>query len=522
MTPVDAQQQSATYEVVSSFATADGTPNGVIQTRDGRFYGTTVAPPATTSPAPLGTVFVMDADGVRTTLHTFFFRAGNPFIDDGTPVGNLFEGADGSVYGTTHTSGDSLIPPGHIYKIGPGGVFTSLARQNAMPAGVIQASDGRLYGVVEGTVFDTHLRDYGGVFRVNADGTRTFLHQFEGADSANPIGELVEVSDRTLYGVTKGGGFQHPDGSVTPTPGAIFQIDPTTGALTIRHSFAVGIQPAGRLIQGTDGLVYGTTVNDGVYGLGTVFSFDPIAGVVTTLHHFSGAEGANPNAGVIQGRDLRLYGTTKNGGVLGYGTVFAVNVIGELVTLHDFASSDGANPVKELFQAGDGAFYGAAPAGGPDGSGVIFRIRLATSPPDGYVEIVSRNSGKCLDVYGASTDSATPVIQWTCHGGPNQQWRLEPVDGGAFRITARHSGQALDVFGASTDDLTPIIQWPPTGGDNQAWTLQPASDGYVLLVARHSGKAIDVELASTDDGARVIQYAPTGGANQQWLLRPVE
>ena len=158
--------------------------------------------------------------------------------------------------------------------------------------------------------------------------------------------------------------------------------------------------------------------------------------------------------------------------------------------------------------------------GGPDGGGVIFRVRLGTSPPDQYVEIVSRNSGKCLDVYGASTAAAASVIQWTCHGGTNQQWRLEPAGGGAFRILARHSGQALDVYGALLDDVAPIIQWPAHGGDNQAWTLEPASDGYVRLVVRHSGKAMDVEFASTDDGARVIQYTPHGGANQQWFLRP--
>ena len=117
---------------------------------------------------------------------------------------------------------------------------------------------------------------------------------------------------------------------------------------------------------------------------------------------------------------------------------------------------------------------------------------------------------------------AAPAIQWTCHGGPNQQWRLEPAGGGAFRIFARHSGQALDVFGALLDDVTPIIQYPVHGGDNQAWTLEPASEGYVRIVARHSGKAMDVEYASADDGARVIQYTPHGGANQQWLLRPVE
>ena len=67
--------------------------------------------------------------------------------------------------------------------------------------------------------------------------------------------------------------------------------------------------------------------------------------------------------------------------------------------------------------------------------------------PSIFYEIVSRNSDKCLDVTYASTEAAASVIQWICHGGANQQWRLEPVSDGAVRIIAQHSGQVLDVYG---------------------------------------------------------------------------
>jgi uncharacterized repeat protein (TIGR03803 family) len=487
-----------------------GRPNGVIQARDGQFYGTTSGIPGLIpTRRRTGTLFAMDAAGARTTLHTFFIDFPNTF---GSPIGSLVEAADGSVYGATFSIADGGIPPGEIFKFSPGGTFTTLSRVAGVAAGLIQARDGRLYGVAGDPIgFFT-----GGVFRMESNGALTSLHGFSGT-TAYPVGELVEIDDGSLYGATRGGsGFAGP-----PLPPAIFRTDPVTGTFAIRYTFTDGTRPAGRLIQGSDGLIYGTTVNGGTFGLGTVFSLDA-AGTLTTLHDFAGADGANPTAGVIQGLDGRLYGTTRNGGVFGYGTVFVMNVTGGLTTLHDFTLSDGANPLEELIQANDGAFYGSASNGGPQGGGVVFRIRLATSPSDQYVEIVSRNSGKCLDIYGASTDAGAPAIQWTCHGGLNQQWRLEPAGGGAFRIIARHSGQALDVFGASLDDVTPIIQWPVHGGDNQVWTLEPASDGHVRIVARHSGKAMDVEFASADDGARVIQYTPHGGANQQWLLRPVE
>jgi len=460
----------------------------------------------------------MDAAGARTTLHTVLaaFSAGIW----GIPTRNLFEAADGSLYGTTTSFADPFIPPGEIFNITTGGLFTRVSVERGIRGGVIQARDGRLYG----SSGDPSVPAIGRVLRVEANGTLTTLHRFDGTDSAYPIGGIVEFDDGSLYGLTEGGAIVNPVGQpIATAPGIIFQLDPATGALTTRHAFPAAIRPAGRLIQGRDGLIYGVTRNGGDFGSGTVFSFDA-AGTLTTLHHFAGDDGANPNAGLAQGTDGRLYGTTTNGGAFGQGTVFVINVTGGLTTLHDFTLADGANPVNELFQASDGAFYGAAPNGGPNDRGVVFRIRLETSPPPTgeFFELVSRNSGKCLDVFDASTDAGATAIQWVCHGGPNQQWRLEPAGGGAFRIIARHSGQALDVFGASLDDVAPVIQWPAHGGDNQAWTFEPAGDGYVRIVARHSGKAMDVEFASTDDGARVIQYTPHGGANQQWLLRPVD
>ena len=521
-TAVNAQQR-ATYEVVSSFDGALGAPIGVIQTRDGRFYGTTVRGGDNFLLSTIGSVFTMDAAGARTTLKVFQESFNPPFLFEGTPASNLFEGSDGNLYGTTYNLAASPIRQGHIYTISPAGAYTRLATgEYEMRAGLIQARDGRLYGTADGT-HNASFPTNGSVFRIESNNSLTTLHSFPGADTAYPVAELVEADDGLLYGTTIGGRVF----TVNPppiVPGAIFSINPVNGAFDVRHRFTDGSKPVGRLIQGRDGLLYGTTVDGGDFGLGTVFSLDR-ASIFTTLHHFAGDDGANPNAGVIQGADGRLYGNTTNGGAFGQGTVFVINVTGGLRTLHDFTLSDGANPTTELIQASDGAFYGAAPNGGPLNGGVVFRVRLETSPPpspsDEYFEIVSRNSGKCLDVFGASTDPGASVIQWVCHGGPNQQWRLEPAGGGAFRILARHSGLALDVFGASLDDVAPIIQWPIHGGDNQSWTLAPAGDGYVTFIARHSGKAMDVEFASPDDGARVIQYTPHGGANQQWLLRQV-
>src|SRR5689334_877776 len=63
----------------------------------------------------------------------------------------------------------------------------------------------------------------------------------------------------------------------------------------------------------------------------------------------------------------------------------------------------------------------------------------SAGPAPGLYELVAMHSGKCLDVYGASTDDAARVIQWPCHGGENQHWRVAPTGDGYFNLIANHS-----------------------------------------------------------------------------------
>jgi len=144
----------------------------------------------------------------------------------------------------------------------------------------------------------------------------------------------------------------------------------------------------------------------------------------------------------------------------------------------------------------------------PDGAGA----QLTNTP----VSITAQHSGKCLDVYGGSVADGAAVIQWTCHGGPNQQWSLRPyLD--AYQVVAGHSGKCLDVYGGSVADGTAVIQWTCHGGANQQWSLRPYLDAY-QVVAGHSGKCLNVEGASTADGAQVVQESCNGSTNQRWII----
>jgi uncharacterized repeat protein (TIGR03803 family) len=54
------------------------------------------------------------------------------------------------------------------------------------------------------------------------------------------------------------------------------------------------------------------------------------AAILTTLYSFTGAnDGAQPQAGLVQGSDGYFYGTTSSGGAGGGGTVFRLTIVPE-------------------------------------------------------------------------------------------------------------------------------------------------------------------------------------------------
>jgi uncharacterized repeat protein (TIGR03803 family) len=74
--------------------------------------------------------------------------------------------------------------------------------------------------------------------------------------------------------------------------------------------------------------------------------------VLTTLHSFNFADGADPQAGLVQGSDGYFYGTTSDGGTNGgYGTVYRISAHGALTTLYSFGSITNAISMARLTTA---------------------------------------------------------------------------------------------------------------------------------------------------------------------------
>jgi uncharacterized repeat protein (TIGR03803 family) len=148
-----------------------------------------------------GKVFRIDRDGIFTDIHTFHGA------DGAFPATALFLVADGTLYGTTRDGGDSDL--GTLFSIDTAGVFTPLLHSftgtdGANPRGALfQASDGLLYG----TTSAAGAHGAGTIFRMDINGTVTVLHHFNDAsDGAAPLAGLIQASDGALYGTTSVGG----------------------------------------------------------------------------------------------------------------------------------------------------------------------------------------------------------------------------------------------------------------------------------------------------------------------------
>lgn len=125
--------------------------------------------------------------------------------------------------------------------------------------------------------------------------------------------------------------------------------------------------------------------------------------------------------------------------------------------------------------------------------------------------ITSRTrGGYCSDVYGWSTAVGGDLVCWDCHGGNNQQWRMDHKN----RIRSKHSGMCMDVEGAGTRAGTRVMQFPCHDGDNQKWDY----DGSQLK-PRHisSGNmCLDVWTGDGRNGQKLVIWPCHGGRNQQW------
>lgn len=322
------------YSISSPVLGSDGNLYGVVSS-GGSYAG---------SMTGSGTVYKMTTGGKITILYTFCSTA--PCNDGQTPNGVTL-GYDGNFYGTTYRGGQ--FNSGTIFSITSTGKFTvlySFCSQKNCSDGwspqlpPIQGTDGNFYGVAlnGGSLGD------GVAYKLTPSGTYTVLHNFCYGSGCNgsQANQLVQDVKGNLFGTTVMGGSS-AKGSKTGY-GTVFEITSKNQYLVLHNFDYTQGSPGAGFALANDGNLYGTSAGgyDSIQNGGTLFEITP-AGKYTQLYTFSvcGVTGYLPSPGLVQGSDGIFYGSTIYGG----GSSCADD--GSLYTL-----SNGLIPMVKIVPAG--------------------------------------------------------------------------------------------------------------------------------------------------------------------------
>jgi len=330
--------------------------------------------------------------------------------------------------------------------------------------------------------------------------TENVLYRFAGgADGRQPGTGLVFDAIGNLYGATQFGGNAQACGGGC---GTIFELSPPAQqggqwTHTVLYTFQAGFDGhyPGEVVFGSNGALYGTTVDGGTpgvlchtsqkikFGCGTVFELTPPAGkggawTKTVLYTFPGfkGDGTGPGSEITFDSEGNLYGTT-GGGTKAYGTVFELTPPSGSgawteTVLHDFTGgSDGGYPSGTVTLGPNGVLYGnGSYSGVANASGVVFELTPPAQQGGAWTETV-------LHTFPAyKGDATTP---WT-----------------TLAIDASGNLYGTSVFGGSTACYlgcgTIFKLAPPTGGGGWTGTVlhdlgNSGQDPNGSLVVLHNG-----------------------------------
>jgi uncharacterized repeat protein (TIGR03803 family) len=355
-----------TYSVLYRFSGPDGEfPQGRLTiSTTGQGYGTAMDGGAN----GYGTLFTLSSK--QRTIYSFTGSGGS------YPLRGVTQDTAGNLYTTTAMGGTWGC--GTVVKLDTKGnetVLYSFTGENDgdQPQGALFLdSAGNLYGTtVLGGCCSGASSNFGTVFKLSPNGVETVLHAFSGPqyyDGEYPYYGLAADTKGNLYGATGG------DGS--STWGTVFEIT-AAGNYSTLYRFTGGLdggRPQTGLHIDTAGNLYGTTKAGGAFGNGTVFELNANR-IESVLYSFTGgADGSQPEAGVVEDAAGNFYGTTVYGGASSFGTVFKLDRLGDETVLHSFeGGSDGQYPHAPLAQDAEGNLYGTTSEGGKS-YGTIFKI----------------------------------------------------------------------------------------------------------------------------------------------------
>jgi uncharacterized repeat protein (TIGR03803 family) len=212
------------------------------------------------------------------------------------------------------------------------------------------------------------------------------------------------------------------------------------------------------LVMDIAGNLYGTSVQGGAFGGGTVFQLAPSGSgwTHTVLYNFTGgADGGEPYKGVTLDAHGNLYGTAVTGGggscEGGCGVVYKLANSAGVWTqsvIHAFSGGkDGSGPGSPVAFDKRGNLYGTTPTGGAKGFGVVYEMKPGANGTWNLMVIHTFTGG--TDGLGGSAsrlllDAVGNIYGVNTVGGANgfgNVYELAPSGGGKWQLTTLYSFQ---------------------------------------------------------------------------------
>ncbi|WP_159104561.1 ricin-type beta-trefoil lectin domain protein [Plantactinospora sp. BB1] len=134
--------------------------------------------------------------------------------------------------------------------------------------------------------------------------------------------------------------------------------------------------------------------------------------------------------------------------------------------------------------------------------------------PGANGSLVNPSSGRCLDAPTPVGNGAQMYIH-DCHGGQNQDWRLD--ESGVGLIRSAFAGKCLDNDRGVLANTNKVQIYDCNSGSSQIWAI--LGDGRVRIGGTY---CLDVASYATANNSPVHLYACQAGAatNQEWRIGP--
>ncbi len=367
--------------------------------------------------------------------------------------------------------------------------------------------------------------------------TFTVLHTFDHNDGQSPVAATLD-STGDLWGTAYLGG-PYDDGTV-------WELSQGSWNFSVRYVFGAnqndGVTPNGPIVQGPNGVLYGTAGAGGTCGAGTVFQLTPPVTASRTaanshwtlkvIHNFcGGSDGTAPGGLTVDGAG-NLYGKT-GGGAAGWGTVFKLTHSSDGWTyslLYAFTGgADGAAPLGGVTLDAAGNLYGTTEYGGVGpgyfGFGVVYKLTPSGSesvlytfpqsgPPGGHpvAGVVLDRSG---NVYGTtvSLNSENSPVRSRSRSvfappGFAVVFELSPSgDGWNFTVIHPFDGYFAQGYDLNIDASGNLYGTVRNEGPDydEAYELTPSDQGWIYTVLH--------DFTGGDDGYSPWGIVPDGSGN---------